>query len=173
MKHTRGKPPKIGNPFCEEVRIFGAKGGWKAMTNINKTVALVFGIVFLLIGILGFVPALTPGMALLGLFMVNGVHSIVHLLFGVLGIAAAFTGMERLYNRAGGIIYLLIGVLGFVPVLAPGGMLLGLVMINLADNILHLAIGAILASVGFALVNRRVATDERESERPLTSRRIS
>ena len=36
------------------------------MTNINKTVALVFGIVFLLIGVLGFVPALTPGGALLG-----------------------------------------------------------------------------------------------------------
>jgi hypothetical protein len=128
------------------------------MTNMNKTVALVFGIVFLLIGILGFIPALTPGMALLGLFMVNGVHSVVHLLFGALGIAAAFTGTERLYNRAGGIIYLVIGILGFIPALAPGGMLLGLVMINLADNILHLVIGAVLAYVGFALVNRRVAT---------------
>jgi hypothetical protein len=128
------------------------------MTNINKTVALVFGIVFLLIGILGFIPALTPGMALLGLFMVNGIHSVIHLIFGVLGIAAAFTGTERLYNRAGGIIYLLIGVLGFIPALVPGGLLLGLVMINLADNILHLVIGAILAYTGFALVNRRIAT---------------
>ena len=91
------------------------------MTNINKTIALVFGIVFLLIGILGFVPALTPGMALLGLFMVNGVHSVVHLLFGVLGIAAAFTGTARLYNRVGGIVYLVIGLLGFIPALAPGG----------------------------------------------------
>lgn len=128
------------------------------MTNINKTVALVFGIVFLLIGVLGFVPALTPGGALLGLFMVNGVHSAVHLLFGVLGIAAAFTGTSKLYNRAGGIIYLVIGLLGFVPALAPGGMLLGLVMINLADNLLHLVIGAALAYVGFALIQRRVAT---------------
>ncbi|HLZ58137.1 MAG TPA: DUF4383 domain-containing protein [Ktedonosporobacter sp.] len=128
------------------------------MTNINKTVALVFGIVFLLIGVLGFVPALTPGGALLGVFMVNGVHSVVHLLFGVLGIAAALTGTERWYNRAGGIIYLVIGLLGFVPVLAPGGMLLGLVMINLADNILHLVIGAVLAYVGFALPTRRAAT---------------
>ena len=49
------------------------------MTNIQRTVALVFGVVFLLVGILGFVPALTPGGALLGLFMVNGVHSVVHL----------------------------------------------------------------------------------------------
>ncbi len=125
------------------------------MTSINKTIAFVFGIVFLLIGILGFVPALTPGGALLGLFMVNGVHSIVHLLFGVLGIAAALTGASVLYNRAGGIIYLVIGLLGFIPALAPNGMLLGLVMINLADNILHLVIGLVLAYVGFALASRR------------------
>ncbi|GCE07989.1 DUF4383 domain-containing protein [Dictyobacter aurantiacus] len=124
------------------------------MANIQKTIALVFGIVFLLIGILGFVPALTPGGALLGLFMVNGVHSVVHLLFGVLGIAAAFTGMGRLYNRASGIIYLLIAILGFIPGLAPNGMLLGLVMINLADNFLHIVIGVVLTLVGFALQER-------------------
>lgn len=125
------------------------------MTNLNKTVALVFGVVFLLIGVLGFVPALTPGGALLGLFMVNGVHSIIHLLFGVLGIAAALSGMSVLYNRVGGIIYLLIGILGFIPALVPGGMLLGLVMINLADNFLHLVIGIVLAYVGFAVQSRR------------------
>ena len=127
------------------------------MTNINKTVALVFGIVFLLIGVLGFVPALTPGGALLGLFMVNGLHSVVHLLFGVLGIAAAFSGMERLYNRAAGVIYLVLFVLGLIPALVPNGMLLGLVMINGADNVLHLVVGAVLAYVGFAVQTRRSA----------------
>ena len=131
------------------------------MTNIQKTVALVFGIVFLLIGLLGFVPALTPGGALLGLFMVNGVHSIVHLLFGVFGIAAAFTGYSRLYNRVGGIIYLVLALVGFIALLgvsalAPNGMLLGLVMINMADNFLHLVIGLVLAYVGFALSSTRV-----------------
>ncbi len=127
------------------------------MKNINRTVALVFGIVFLVIGVLGFVPALTPGGALLGLFMVNGLHSIVHLLFGVLGVVAALTGMSRLYNRAAGVIYLLLGVLGLIPALVPGGMLLGLVMINPADNVLHLVIGAVLACVGFAVQSRRSA----------------
>lgn len=128
------------------------------MTNINKTVALVFGIVFLLIGVLGYVPALTPGGALLGVFMVHGLHNVVHLLFGVLGIAAALTGMEVLYNRAAGVIYLVLGLLGFIPALVPNGMLLGLVMINTADNFLHLVIGAVLVYVGFALTARRVAT---------------
>ena len=125
------------------------------MTNINKTVAFVFGVVFLLIGILGFVPALTPNMSLLGLFMVNPLHSIVHLLFGVLGIAAALTGTEVLYNRAAGIIYFVLGILGFFSALAPGGMLLGLVMINRADNFLHLVIGLVLAGVGFLAVQTR------------------
>jgi len=130
------------------------------MTNIQRTVALVFGIVFLLIGLLGFVPALTPGGALLGLFMVNGVHSIVHLLFGVLGIAAAFTGYSRLYNKAGGVIYLVLALVGFIALLgvsalAPNGMLLGLVMINMADNFLHLVLGLVLAYVGFAVNSTR------------------
>jgi len=136
------------------------KGGYQAMTNINKTVAFVFGIVFLLIGVLGFVPALTPNMSLLGLFMVNPLHSIVHLAFGVLGIAAALTGTEVLYNRIGGIIYLLLGIAGFFPFLYAGSnMLLGLVMINRADNFLHIVIGLVLAGVGFfAVQSRHTAT---------------
>ncbi len=130
------------------------------MTNIQRTAALVFGIVFLLVGILGFVPALTPGGALLGLFMVNGLHSIVHLLFGVFGIAAAFTGYSRLYNKVGGVIYLVLAVVGFIALLgvsalAPNGMLLGLVMINMADNFLHLVLGLVLAYVGFAVNSSR------------------
>ncbi|HLG78823.1 MAG TPA: DUF4383 domain-containing protein [Ktedonobacteraceae bacterium] len=124
------------------------------MTNIQRTVAFAFGIVFLLIGILGFVPALTPGGALLGIFMVNGLHSVIHLLFGVLGLVAAFTGTGRLYNRSVGIIYLLLAILGVIPALVPNGMLLGLVMINGADNILHLVIGVVLLLVGFALQDR-------------------
>lgn len=126
------------------------------MNNIQKTIAFVFGIVFLLVGILGFVPALTPNMSLLGLFMVNPLHSIVHLAFGVLGIAAAMTGTEVLYNRIGGIIYLLLGIIGFFPFVYIGSnMLLGLVMINPADNFLHLVFGIVLAGVGFAVQPRR------------------
>ncbi len=130
------------------------------MTNIQRTVALVFGVVFLLVGILGFVPALTPGGALLGLFMVNGVHSVVHLLFGVLGIAAAFTGYSRVYNKAGGVIYLVLALVGFIALLgvnalAPNGMLLGLVMINMADNFLHLVLGLAMAFVGFGIQSSR------------------
>jgi hypothetical protein len=119
------------------------------MANIQRTVALIVGIVFVLVGVLGFIPALVPGGALLGIFAVNILHSIVHLLVGILGIAAAYTGWPRLYNRVIGIVYLALAVLGFIPVLIINGALLSLVRINLADNLLHLVVGAALTYVGF------------------------
>ncbi len=117
-----------------------------------RTVALVYGVVFLVVGSLGFVPVLTVGGEyLLGIFGVNAVHNAVHLLFGVLGIIAAFTGWSRSYLQGVGVIYLLLGVLGFVPGLYAGNeMLLGIVHINLADNLLHLTLGGIAAYFGFA-----------------------
>jgi hypothetical protein len=124
------------------------------MANIQKTVALVVGIVFILVGVLGFIPALVPGGALLGIFAVNPLHSIVHLLVGILGVVAAYTGWPRWYNRIMGIVYLLLAVLGFIPVLIIGDALLGLVSINLADNLLHLVVGAALTYVGFFLAER-------------------
>jgi len=127
------------------------------MASIQKTVALVVGIVFVLVGILGFIPALVPGGALLGIFEVNVLHSIVHVLFGVLGIAAAYTGLSRLYNRVIGIVYLVLFVLGLIPVLYINGALLGLVSINLADNLLHLVVGAVLVLVGFFVTDRTIA----------------
>jgi hypothetical protein len=128
------------------------------MSSIQRTVALLVGIVFILIGILGFVPALVPGGALLGIFAVNTLHSIVHLLFGVLGVAAAMTGWPRMYNRVVGVIYFALAILGFIPALVPNGALLGLVSINTSDNFLHLVVGAVLIIVGFFVADRVTAT---------------
>ena len=124
------------------------------MGSIQRTVAMLVGIVFVLVGVLGFIPALVPGGALLGIFSVNALHSIVHVLFGLLGIGAAFTGMSRMYNRVIGIVYLLLAVLGFIPALVSNGALLGLVSINLSDNILHLVVGAVLVIVGFFVADQ-------------------
>lgn len=127
------------------------------MANIQRTVALLVGIVFVLIGIVGFIPSFVPGGALLGIFAVNTLHNLVHVLFGILGIAAAFTGWSRLYNRVIGIVYLLLAVLGFIPGLTLSGALLGLVSINLSDNFLHLIVGAVLFIVGFFVAERATA----------------
>jgi len=122
--------------------------------NIQRTFALAVGVVFILIGLLGFLPALVPGGALLGIFAVNALHSVVHLLIGVLGVAAAYTGFPRLYNRVIGVVYFLLAILGFIPALVFNGALLGLVSINLADNLLHLVVGAAAMYVGFLIADR-------------------
>ncbi len=115
-----------------------------------RAVASVFGIAFLAVGVLGLVLNPTGG-ELLGIFAVNVVHNLVHVAFGVLGIAASFTKWSRTYLQIVGAIYLLLGILGFVPGLYFGHeMLLGLVHINLADNFLHLVLGGAAAYFGFA-----------------------
>ena len=125
---------------------------------IQRIVAYLFGIVFIVVGIFGFIPLVAPKGALFGIFMVNPLHSIVHILLGVLGMAVAVINKEQLYtlyNKGIGIVYMLIGLLGFVPFIAPRGMLIGLIMINPADNLLHIAIGATLALVGFLVQEPR------------------
>jgi hypothetical protein len=113
-----------------------------------RNVALVFGIVYLLVGILGFI--LVPGGMgnLLGIFAVDTVHNVVHLLLGILGIGAAYTGMARLYCQVVGAVLILLAVLGFV-LAGADGMLLGILHLNLADHLLHLVTGGILAYFGF------------------------
>ncbi len=115
-----------------------------------RAVASVFGVSFLAVGLLGFVLNPTGG-ELLGIFAVNVLHNLVHLLFGIFGIAAVLVGRSRTYLQGVGVIYLLLTVLGFVPGLYAGDhLLLGLVHINLADNFLHLMLGGAAAFFGFA-----------------------
>jgi hypothetical protein len=113
-----------------------------------KTFAMVLGVVLLLVGILGYVLNPTGG-HLLGIFAVDGVHNAIHVASGIAGIAAALMGWSRLYCQAFGVIYLLVAVLGFVAT-DSSGMLLGVLHNNMADNLLHLAIGGSSAFVGFA-----------------------
>lgn len=112
-----------------------------------QKLAWVFGIVFIVIGILGYIPAVTPGGLLLGLFMVDGVHSAIHILSGVLAILAALGSgaYARLYFKVFGIVYGLVTIIGFVQ----GDTVLGLFMVNMADNFLHLVIAAVALWAGF------------------------
>jgi uncharacterized protein DUF4383 len=132
----------------------------------TRTFALVFGIVFLLAGIAGFIPALlqppqggaiAPGthhMLLLGIFPVNAAHNIVHILFGLWGLAASRAGAQALlYARGVAIIYAVLVICGFVPSLDD---LFGLVPLYGNDIWLHLALAIVAAYFGW--VNRSPAT---------------
>ena len=120
-----------------------------------KTAALLFGIVFLLIGILGFVPAVTPdnGM-LLGVFHVNIAHNIIHLASGVVfllcGMAGA--GPSRTFFQIFGIIYAVVAVLGFYY---GDNALLGLISNNTADTWLHVVLAVVMLFLGFGASGRK------------------
>ena len=58
-----------------------------------KILALLFGVVFLLIGILGFVPAVAPNEMLLNIFHVNAAHNAVHLLTGIAALLCGMAGV--------------------------------------------------------------------------------
>ena len=113
-----------------------------------QKMAWVFGIVFVLVGVLGFVPGVTSNNMLLGIFMVDSMHNIVHLLLGIVAIGAAVgSGMyARLYFKVFGVVYALVAVIG----LAMGGSVLGMMM-NMSDNLLHVAIAAAALWIGFGM----------------------
>ena len=97
-----------------------------------KNISLIFGIVFVIVGVLGWIPAITPGGKLLGLFDVNAAHNLVHVVTGIVAIVAgmASENASRLFFRIFGIIYALVAACGFFYGDQP---LLGIVSNNAAD----------------------------------------
>ena len=123
--------------------------------------ALVFGIVFLIVGAGGFIPgfvtehthpdvAVTAGLGLeLGLFPVNVLHNIVHLLFGVWGLMASRSvDGARLYARSTAVIYALLTVMGLLPQLRLHTTF-GLVPLYGNDIWLHAVLAIVAGYFGF------------------------
>ena len=129
--------------------------------------ATVVAAVFLLVGILGFVPGITTnydqlmaaghhsGSLLLGLFQVSILHNAVHLLFGVAGLVLARTAAgARNFLLYGGAIYLVLWVYGLVIDFDSAA---NFVPLNTADNWLHLVLGVGMIALG-VLLSRQTAT---------------
>lgn len=126
-----------------------------------QTAALVAGVVFLAVGVLGFVPGITTNYnqlsfagheseaMLLGIFQVSVLHNIVHLLFGVLGIAASKSrSNSRNFLIGSGVVYLLLTAYGY---LIDQNTAANFVPVNHGDNLLHLALGLGLLAAGLVL----------------------
>jgi hypothetical protein len=127
----------------------------------TRTFALIFGIVFLIVGAGGFIPGLTdhsatpdPGLSMtqgfgheLGMFPINVLHNIVHLLFGVWGLLAyrSYAG-ARTYARGVAIIYAVLTVMGLVPGL---NTTFGFIPIYGADVFLHALLAIVAAYFGW------------------------
>ena len=111
--------------------------------------AIVFGIILLVVGVLGFVPGITTGHMLLGIFHVNPAHNVVHLLSGAVALWAGSTGVgaARNYFRVFGLVYGLVAVLGFF---VGDGLILGLISNNMPITWLHVVIAGTCLLLGFA-----------------------
>jgi hypothetical protein len=138
--------------------------------------ALTVGVVFLAVGVLGFIPGITTNYGslmfashhsdamLLGLFQVSILHNIVHLAFGMAGIAMARTfSAARAYLIGGGLVYLVLFLYGLiVDKLSTANF----VPLNSADDILHLVLG--VGMIGLGLILSRRSTSP--SRAPASSR---
>ncbi|WP_434449250.1 DUF4383 domain-containing protein [Lentzea sp. E54] len=135
-----------------------------------QTAAMVVAVVFLVVGIAGFIPGLTTnydGMTfaghestamLLGVFHVSILHNIVHLLFGIVGLMMARTvAGASAFLIGGGVVY---AVLWLYGLLVDHDSAANFVPLNAADNWLHLFLAVVMTGLGVALrrAQRRATT---------------
>jgi len=133
-------------------------------SSINRLVAGIFGAVYLLVGLLGFLVTGgvqffgTDGGLLLGIFMVNPFHNVAHLLIGAVLLATALISLRaaRTTNIVIGAAYLLLGIAGFFL----AGTAANVLSLNTPDHFLHLASAIVLLGTGLGADRavRRTAT---------------
>lgn len=133
--------------------------------------ALISGIVYVLVGVMGFIPGFVtspvtaPDLAvdagygyLLGLFPINVLHNIVHLAVGFWGLLSyrSYSG-SRNYSKGLAIFYGILAIMGFFPIL---GTTFGLIPIFGHDIWLHALTALIAAYFGFMAKPNRPAPQE-------------
>jgi hypothetical protein len=114
-----------------------------------KPAATIFGVAFIVAGVLGFVPGVTTSDGhLLGIFHVNTLHNVIHLASGAIALWVAYASEKaaRLYFQIFGVVYALVALLGLLYGNAP---ILELVANNTADTILHAVIAVVALYLGF------------------------
>lgn len=132
--------------------------------------SVLVGAVFLLVGVLGFIPGITTDYStmefasedsaakLLGIFQVSVLHNIVHLAFGVAGVAMARTASTaRAFLLGGGAVYLVLWLYGLIIDHDSGA---NFVPFSTADDWLHFVLGIGMIALGVLLSRRRGETSE-------------
>jgi hypothetical protein len=127
-------------------------------------VTLAVAAVFVLVGVLGFIPGVTSDYdtlqfashhseaKLLGLFQVSILHNVVHLLYGIAGFVMARSfSSARLYMVGGGAIYLVLWIYGLVIDKESAA---NFVPLNAADDWLHFVLGVGMITIGWLLGRR-------------------
>lgn len=128
-----------------------------AARGFAREAAFFFGLVFIALGLAGFVPATVtdnetmgfagpdrPGL-LFGIFAVSVLHNLMHIGFGLLGLLMSrVTLAARLFLVGGGAAYMLLGVYGLI---VADDSAANLVPTNTADDVLHLILGATMVTL--------------------------
>ncbi len=116
-----------------------ADRGWNA-----DLFAKIFGGIFIIVGILGFFP--NPLVSYRGLFDVNTIHNVVHLVSGGILLASPYSNASNLALRVIGVIYALVTIVGFISLNS-----LSWMAVNEPDNWLHLILTIALLWAGYGL----------------------
>ena len=133
--------------------------------------AVIVAAVFLIVGVLGFIPGVTTdydmlqwaghhsGARLFGVFAVSGLHNVVHLAYGAVGLVMARTyAKARAYFLLGGLVYLGLWLYGLF--IDRGGAA-NFVPVNNADNWLHFGLGVVMVLLGVTLAGQHDPTRRR------------
>lgn len=138
----------------------------QARRTIEQTSALLFGVVFLVVGIAGFIPGATTdydristiggeGAHLLGIFGVNWIENVVHLAYAAAGLWAATNAVRsRQYFLWGGAVYGVVWLYGMLIDVQSDANLIG---VNEAGNWLHFALFVVMVALGFYFTKNRDA----------------
>ena len=115
---------------------------------MSKKLAVIFGVIFVIVGVLGFVSNPIVGRPITNaLFATDALHDIIHIFVGVILIIAGSksAGAARKALNVFGIVYLILALDGFLQT-----SLLGFITANTADTYLHLVLGIVLLAVGMS-----------------------
>lgn len=118
-----------------------------------KTAAFIIGVIFIAVGLLGFIDNPIVGDSDKAIFHADKMHNFVHIGSGVLFVLIALAASAAVngFMLFFGMVYLLIGILGFISFGTQGmGKVLGVLHVNGADNFLHAGLGLLIIIAGMA-----------------------
>jgi hypothetical protein len=120
------------------------------MKNAIKT----FGWILVVLGILGFLPQTAPDHFLFGVFYINELDNLIHLITGSFAIWVGYKSIfaEKLFFKIACFIYLVFAILGYYYGNRP---IFGVMANNYADAWLHLLIALIAFYFGFFFKAKR------------------
>lgn len=127
-----------------------------------KTTAILIGIIFIAVGLLGYISNPIIGESANAVFHADSTHNIVHIVSGVLFLlfGLAMPQQAKGFIILFGIVYLAIGIIGLVNIGSTGMVqLFGFLHVNEADNYLHIGLGVAILLLGFTVTRpARVST---------------